>query len=56
MSDIIVTLIGILFFKEVIPTTKRIGIGLSFISLILMSYEGDGISEYLGGFVKWIWP
>jgi drug/metabolite transporter (DMT)-like permease len=56
MSDIIVTLIGILFFKEAIPTTKRIGIGLSFISLILMSYEGDGIGEYLDGLVKWIWP
>ena len=56
MSDISVTLIGILFFKEVIPTTKRVGIALSFVSLILMSYEGDGLGEYFDGLVKWIWP
>ena len=51
MSDVIVTLIGILFFKEVIPTTKRVGIALSFISLILMSYEGDGFGEFLHSLV-----
>lgn len=51
MSDVIVTLIGILFFKEVIPMTKRVGIVLSFISLILMSYEGDGIGEFLHSLV-----
>lgn len=47
MSDVVVTLIGILFFREVIPTTKRVGIVLSFVSLILMSYEGDGLSEWI---------
>jgi drug/metabolite transporter (DMT)-like permease len=47
MSDVLVTLIGILFFREVIPTTKRVGIVLSFASLILMSYEGDGLSEWI---------
>ncbi len=51
MSDVLVTLIGILFFKEVIPTTKRVGIVLSFISLILMSYEGDGFGEFLHSLV-----
>ena len=55
MSDIVVTLIGILFFKEVIPTTKRVGIALSFISLLLMSYEGDGLGEFLHSLVpSWL--
>jgi drug/metabolite transporter (DMT)-like permease len=47
MSDVIVTLIGILFFKEVIPLTKRVGLVLSFISLMLMSYEGDGLGDWI---------
>jgi drug/metabolite transporter (DMT)-like permease len=41
MSDIIVTAVGIFFFKETIPFTKMLGVGLSFISLALMSYEGN---------------
>lgn len=49
MSDIIVTLIGLFYFKEIIPTTKKVGVGLSFISLFLMSYEGDGISNIITG-------
>jgi drug/metabolite transporter (DMT)-like permease len=40
MSDVIVTAVGLFFFKETIPFTKMLGVGLSFISLGLMSYEG----------------
>lgn len=47
MSDIIVTLIGLFYFKEKVPTTKKLGIVTSFISLFLLSYEGDGLSELL---------
>lgn len=49
MSDIVVTLIGIFYFKEVIPTTKKLGVALSFISLFLMSYEGDGVGDLIAG-------
>lgn len=48
MSDVIVTLIGLFYFKEVLPTTKKIGVLLSFISLFLMSYEGDGWGQLFG--------
>ena len=48
MSDIIVTLVGLLYFKEVLPLTKKVGVVLSFISMFLMTYEGDGWSEIMG--------
>lgn len=44
-SDVIVTLIGLFMFKETIPKTKMIGVALSFISLFLMTYEGNGWGE-----------
>lgn len=48
MSDVIVTLVGLLYFKEVLPLTKKVGVVLSFISMFLMTYEGDGWSEVFG--------
>ena len=41
------TIIALFFFAETIPTTKLVGVGLSFISLFLMTYEGDGWNEML---------
>jgi drug/metabolite transporter (DMT)-like permease len=49
MSDVIVTIIGIFFFKEVLPLSKKIGVGMSFIGLFLMTYEGDGWSDMFSG-------
>jgi hypothetical protein len=46
-SDVVVTIIGLGFFEETIPTTKLVGVGLSFVSLFLMTYEGDGWSAML---------
>lgn len=53
MSDIVVTMMGLLFFKEVLPTTKKVGLGLSFVSLFLMTYEGDGWGEMFNGLKFW---
>jgi hypothetical protein len=44
-SDVVVTLIGLFVFAEQISSIKKIGVLLSFVSLFLMTYEGDGISE-----------
>lgn len=44
-SDVIVTLIGIFGFGEHIPRTKLLGVLLSFVSLFLMTYEGNGWGE-----------
>jgi multidrug transporter EmrE-like cation transporter len=41
-SDVIVTLIGVFGFGEHIPRTKMMGVLLSFVSLFLMTYEGNG--------------
>jgi drug/metabolite transporter (DMT)-like permease len=49
MSDVIVTIIGIFFFKEVLPLSKKIGVGMSFIGLFLMTYEGDGLNDMFAG-------
>jgi drug/metabolite transporter (DMT)-like permease len=49
MSDVIVTIIGIFFFKEVLPLSKKIGVGMSFIGLFLMTYEGDGWGDMFSG-------
>ena len=40
VSDIIVTAIGLFFFKEKLSNIKLLGVTFSFISLALMSYEG----------------
>ena len=44
-SDVVVTLIGLLVYAEQISSIKKLGVLLSFVSLFLMTYEGDGISE-----------
>lgn len=46
-SDVVVTLIGLAVFSEVIPPVKLVGVAFSFLSLFLMTYEGDGWNEYL---------
>lgn len=46
-SDVIITLIGLLVFKETIPPLKMLGVCLSFVALFLMSYEGDGWNVWL---------
>jgi multidrug transporter EmrE-like cation transporter len=38
-SDIVVTLIGILFFKEHLSPLKMVGVCLSLVSIFLMSYD-----------------
>ena len=40
ISIVAVSLIGLLLFKDVITTTKAVGIVLSCISLFLLTYEG----------------
>jgi len=35
-----VTLLGLLFLKEVVSPTKALGIVLSFLALFCMTYEG----------------
>ena len=46
-SDVVVTLIGIFIFSESIAPVKMLGIMFSFISLFLMTYEGDGWNEFI---------
>ncbi len=41
-SDVIVTLIGLLYFSEKVSAVKLLGVCLSFVSLSLMAYEPDG--------------
>jgi uncharacterized membrane protein len=43
ISNVIVTFMGIVMFKEVVPPTKMIGIALSFVALFFMTYEGDAL-------------
>ncbi len=46
-SDVFVTLIGLFFFAEKLPPLKMLGVCLSFVSLFLMSYDGNSWNEYL---------
>lgn len=46
-SDITVTFIGLYLFKEQLKPLKIIGVILSFISLFLLTYEGDGWNTFL---------
>lgn len=46
-SDVLITLVGLFFFREYVPPIKLLGVGLSFISLFLMTYEGDGWNTWL---------
>jgi multidrug transporter EmrE-like cation transporter len=41
ISDVLVTAMGLFFFKEHITRTKMLGVGLSFISIFLLTYPGD---------------
>ena len=41
ISDVLVTLLGIFYFKEEIGPFKKLGVGLSFVSIFLMSLS-DG--------------
>jgi hypothetical protein len=43
MSDVLVTGMGLYFFKEQITRTKLLGVGLSFISILLLTYPGEFI-------------
>lgn len=44
MSDVMITLVGLLIFQEKIGPYKKAGVMLSFISIILMSLnDGDGV-------------
>jgi drug/metabolite transporter (DMT)-like permease len=44
ISDVVVTLIGLLYFQEKIGPYKRAGVILSFISIVLMSLnDGDRV-------------
>lgn len=58
-SDVIVTLIGLFVFREYITPTKLLGVFFSFVSLFLMTYEGNGWNQFLsenferfGGFLS----
>ena len=51
-SDLIITLIGLFFFKESISYTKMVGVCLSFVALFLMSYESATLEAMIGGGVR----
>lgn len=40
-SDVLVSLLGILYFKEKLGLVRSIGLGLGVLSLSLLSYKGD---------------
>jgi multidrug transporter EmrE-like cation transporter len=46
-SDLVVTVIGLFVFAEKITPLKMLGVCLSFVSLFLMSYDGDGWNDYI---------
>ena len=46
-SDVTVTLIGLFIFSEKLPPVKMFGVVLSFLSLLMMTYEGDGWNEFI---------
>jgi len=41
LSDVLVTIEGLYFFKEKISRTKMLGVGLSFISIMLMTWTDE---------------
>jgi multidrug transporter EmrE-like cation transporter len=41
MSDVLVTAMGVLFFKESITRTKMVGVALSFVTIFLLTYPGE---------------
>lgn len=46
-SDLVVSIIGLFVFKETISPIKFIGISVSLIGLLLMSWESPTVNEYL---------
>jgi multidrug transporter EmrE-like cation transporter len=46
-SDLVVTFIGLVIFAETISPTKALGVALSFLGLILMSWESHTVNEFL---------
>lgn len=46
-SDLVVTLIGLIVFAENITPVKMLGVFFSFIALFLMTWDGDGMNDYL---------
>ena len=45
-SDLLVTLLGFFYFKETIGPFKVIGVALSFIAMILMSINDNGMENF----------
>ena len=43
LSDVFVTLTGLFFFKEEISRTKMLGVGLSFLSVLLLTWNGPDL-------------
>lgn len=41
ISNILVTIVGLVYFKEQIPFVKKIGVILSLISMLLLSYSEE---------------
>lgn len=48
-SDLIITLIGLFYFRESLSYTKSLGVLFSFMALFLMSYESEPLEQFLGG-------
>ncbi len=46
-SDLVVTVIGLFIFAETISPIKAVGVALSFLGLILMSWESNTVNEFL---------
>jgi multidrug transporter EmrE-like cation transporter len=46
-SDITVTIIGLFVFGEVLSPVKTLGVAVSFVGLILMSYESDTMNNFI---------
>lgn len=46
-SDVVITIIGLFLFAEKLSPVKLLGVAFSFISLFLMTYEGDGWNSFL---------
>ncbi len=38
-SDVIVSIVGLFYFKEEISTLKKVGLAFAFIAIILLSYD-----------------
>lgn len=39
LSDLIVTFVGLFYFKESVSSIKKVGLMFAFISIVLLSYE-----------------